>query len=88
MKFKPSGVCAKEMSFDIIDNKIKNLNFVNGCPGNLIGLSKLIDGMDIDEVIEKVNKLYGKQMDTGKISKFCCDFKKLEEVADKYKNLN
>ena len=38
MKFKPSGVCAKEMSFDIIDNKIKNLNFVNGCPGNLIGL--------------------------------------------------
>ena len=42
----------------------------------------------IDEVIEKVNKLYGKQMDTGKISKFCCDFKKLEEVADKYKNLN
>ena len=54
MKFKPSGVCAKEMSFDIIDNKIKNLNFVNGCPGNLIGLSKLIDGMDIDEVIEKL----------------------------------
>lgn len=54
MKFKPSGVCAKEMSFDIIDNKIKNLNFINGCPGNLIGLSKLIDGMDIDEVIEKL----------------------------------
>lgn len=54
MQFKPSGVCAKEISFDIVDNKIKNLNFVNGCPGNLIGLSKLIDGMDIDEAIERL----------------------------------
>ncbi len=54
MQFKPSGVCAKEISFDIVDNKVKNLNFVNGCPGNLIGLSKLIDGMDIDEAIERL----------------------------------
>ena len=42
----------------------------------------------IDEVIEKVNKLYEKQMETGKVSKSCCDFKILEEVADKCKNLN
>lgn len=54
MNFKPSGVCAKEISFDVVDNKVRNLNFINGCPGNLIGLSKLIDGMDIDEAIEKL----------------------------------
>ena len=33
--------------------------------------------------IEKANKLYDKQMRTGKVAKFCCDFKALEEVADR-----
>ncbi len=37
----------------------------------------------MDEVIGKANKLYDKQMETGKVVKFCCDFKALEEVADK-----
>lgn len=36
----------------------------------------------IDEVIGKANKLYDKQMKTGKIAKFCCDFKALENAAD------
>ena len=37
----------------------------------------------IDEVIGRANKLYDKQMATGKVVKFCCDFNALEEVADK-----
>lgn len=37
----------------------------------------------IDEVIGRANKLYDKQMATGKVVKFCCDFKALEDVADK-----
>ena len=37
----------------------------------------------MDEVIRKANKLYDKQMVTGKVVKFCCDFKALEEAADK-----
>ena len=37
----------------------------------------------IDEVIGKANKLYDKQMSTGKVVKFCCNFKTLEEVTDK-----
>lgn len=38
----------------------------------------------INEVIGKANKLYDKQMKNGKVVKFCCDFKALEEVEDKY----
>lgn len=38
----------------------------------------------IDEVIAKANKLYDKQMTTGKVVKFCCDFKALESVAMSY----
>lgn len=36
----------------------------------------------IIEVLEKANRLYDKQIKTGKIAKSCCDFKALEEVAD------
>ena len=39
----------------------------------------------INEVIGKANKLYDKQKKTGKVTKFCCDFKILEEAADKWK---
>lgn len=78
MKFNPLGVCAKEISFDVIDNKIKNLNFVNGCPGNLVGLSKLIDGMDIDEVIERLKGIDCRGKGTS-----CPD--QLSEALRKYK---
>lgn len=36
----------------------------------------------INEVMEKADKLYNKQMSTGKVAKFCCDFRALEEVVD------
>ena len=54
MIYKTSGVCAREVHFDVVDNKVQNLNFINGCPGNLIGLAQLVNGMDIDEAISKL----------------------------------
>ena len=38
----------------------------------------------INDVVTKANKLYDKQMSTGKVAMFCCDFKKLEVICDKY----
>ncbi len=54
MNYKTTGVCAKEINFEIEDNKIKSVSFVNGCPGNLMGVSKLVEGMDVDEAISKL----------------------------------
>lgn len=52
--FIPEGVCAKEISFDIEEGKLRNLNFVGGCQGNLRAISILLEGMPVEEVIEKV----------------------------------
>ena len=41
----------------------------------------------IDEVIRRANKLYDKQMLTGKVAKFCCDFKELEKVVEKIEQM-
>lgn len=53
--YTPKGVCSRNISFDIVDNKVKNVSFVGGCNGNLQGISHLIDGMDVDEAIQKLS---------------------------------
>ena len=55
MKYKTKGVCSSEINFEISDdNKITDISFVGGCNGNLQGISKLVTGMDIDDVIKKL----------------------------------
>ena len=54
--YRPSGVCAQNISFDIDGDKITNVSFLGGCNGNLKAISKLVDGMTVDEI---ENKLLG-----------------------------
>ena len=53
-KYKTSGTCSREINFTLEDGKVKNVSFLGGCNGNLKGISALIEGMDADEVIEKL----------------------------------
>ena len=78
-EFTPSNkVCSKKISFDIKDNKIYNLEFVGGCPGNLLAISKLLEGQDIDKTI---NLLKGNQC--GMRGTSCAD--QLAIALEKYK---
>ncbi len=54
VRFQPSGVCSKLMILKIKDNKILDMETVGGCSGNLKGIGSLINGMDINEVIKRV----------------------------------
>ena len=54
MVFKTFGTCSREINFDVVDGKLTNVSFVGGCNGNLQGIGKLVEGMDIDEVIARV----------------------------------
>ncbi len=54
MQYKPSGVCSKLIQFDIQDNKIHNVSFTGGCNGNLQGISHLVEGMDVDDAISRL----------------------------------
>ena len=46
-------VCSQEMKFVIEGDTVKSVNIIGGCPGNLIGISKLVAGMKISDVISK-----------------------------------
>ncbi|MDR3563740.1 MAG: TIGR03905 family TSCPD domain-containing protein [Negativicutes bacterium] len=51
--YQTEGVCATEIQFEVADGKVKSVKFNGGCPGNLNAISKLVEGMAVDEVIEK-----------------------------------
>lgn len=51
-KYTPRGVCSMQMIFQIDNNIIKSLKIIGGCPGNTVGVSRLVEGKSIDEVIE------------------------------------
>ena len=45
------GTCSQAIRFELDNNKVKNVQFLGGCHGNLQGIGKLVEGMDADEVI-------------------------------------
>lgn len=53
-KVRTSGVCAREIHYEIENGNIKRVEFIGGCPGNAIGLSNMLVGQPIDEVVEKL----------------------------------
>ena len=48
------GTCSRQIILEIEDNKIVSVEYIGGCNGNLKGISSLVKGMDIDEVIARV----------------------------------
>ncbi len=54
MNYKTKGVCSQEISFDVENNILHNVQFRGGCNGNTQGISKLTEGMEIHEVISRL----------------------------------
>ena len=59
MKFtyKTNGVCSRSIDIEIEDNIVKEVSFLGGCNGNLKGIGELVKGMDIDDVIQKLQNI-------------------------------
>lgn len=49
-----SGVCAKQIMFRVEDKIIQEVRFIGGCPGNAIGLSNMVKGQTVEDVIVKL----------------------------------
>ena len=48
--YKTRGVCSVQINFDLNDNVVSNVEFIGGCNGNLKAISKLVDGMTVDQI--------------------------------------
>ena len=54
-QYRTQGVCSQAILFEIDNRIVKNVRFVGGCMGNTTGISKLVEGMDIDDVITRLD---------------------------------
>ena len=81
LTYLTKGTCSKQILYDITaDNKVTNVKFVNGCSGNLQGISRLVEGKDIDEVISLLSgiKCRANTSCPDQLSKAIANYKKAQ----------
>ena len=79
-RYTPQGVCSMQMIFEIDNGIIKKLKIIGGCPGNTVGVSRLVEGRKVDEVIEML-----KGIPCGKRQTSCPD--QVAKALNEYKKL-
>ncbi len=78
-RYRPMGVCSQEIIFDIENEIVKDLKVTGGCNGNLQGISSLVKGMKIDDIITKLKGIkcgYKQTSCPDQISKALEEYKK------------
>lgn len=53
--YTPRGVCSRKITFDIENGRVVHVQFTGGCNGNTQGLSRLIEGMEVEEAIRRLD---------------------------------
>ena len=53
-EYTTKGTCARKILFDVENGTVHNVQFINGCSGNTQGVAKLCEGMNVDDVIARL----------------------------------
>ncbi len=54
IEYHPKDVCSRKMIIEVEDGIIKSLQVIGGCPGNSQGISRLVAGMKVEDVISRL----------------------------------
>ena len=52
--YTTKGTCSSQITFDLNDGIVSNVSFVRGCNGNLKAISKLVEGMSVEEAVKRL----------------------------------
>ena len=53
-QYRPSGVCSRQITIDVENGVVQNVSFVGGCNGNLQAIPKLVEGLTVEQVEQKI----------------------------------
>lgn len=79
-EYRPNGVCSRKIILEVEDNVVKNVEFVGGCPGNTLGISSLVRGMEVEEVERRLAGIMCGNKKTScpnELAKFLKDYKNI-----------
>ncbi|MBE6806531.1 MAG: TIGR03905 family TSCPD domain-containing protein [Ruminococcaceae bacterium] len=79
-QYRTKSVCSRNIFFDVADGKVTNVRFEGGCQGNTQGISRLVEGMPLEEAIRRMEGIQ-----CGFKGTSCPDqlAKALKEILDK-----
>ena len=55
INYRPRGMCSQQMQIDVEDGVIRSFRVLGGCSGNLQGISRLVEGMEVKEAIRRLD---------------------------------
>ena len=58
INYRPRGVCSQQMTVEIEDGVIQSFQVKGGCDGNLQGISRLVEGMRVDDAIRRLDGIH------------------------------
>ncbi len=82
--YSPKGTCSRQILFDVDENdKMHNVRFIGGCGGNLQGISRLVEGKDINEIEGLLSGIRCRNNTScpDQLSKAITEFKKSREES-------
>ena len=79
-EYQTQGTCSRSILFEIEDGKVKNVQFLGGCNGNLKGIGSLVEGMDVDEIISRLEGTTCGMKDTSCPDQLATALKKAKEA--------
>ncbi len=78
--YKTNGVCSRFIDIEIEDDILVSVKYTGGCHGNLQGISRLVKGMKIDDVIEKLQDIKCGYKDTSCPAQLALALKKYKDA--------
>lgn len=57
ISYIPKGVCARQINIEVEDGIVKDVTYIGGCNGNTQGISALVKGMKVEDVIKRLENI-------------------------------
>ena len=77
--YKTRGTCSREIKFTLDGDIVKNVEFIMGCQGNTTGISRLVEGMNIDEAISRLEGIDCRGRGTSCPDQLACALKQVKK---------
>ena len=81
--YKPTGVCSRNIHVELDDSgtTVTGCAFTGGCNGNLKAISKLINGMPVDQVTSILRGKTCGARPTSCADQLCCALDAAQDLA-------
>ena len=57
ISYQPHGICPRRIDIEVEDDIVQNVQFLGGCNGNTKGISSLVKGMKVEDVIARLENV-------------------------------